>query len=92
MYQLCGAAPFEKAGAFSAAGTHQPALHAAFIASRGPVVEFGMGYFSTPMLHELSEASGRRLFSLDTDAAWVDRFRWMTSKLHRVIHVEPCCR
>jgi hypothetical protein len=51
-----------------------------------------MGYFSTPMLHELSEASGRRLFSLDTDAAWVDRFRWMTSKLHRVIHVEPCCR
>ena len=40
-------------------GTHQAVLHAAFHASTGPVVEFGMGYFSTPMLHELCRIAGR---------------------------------
>jgi len=40
-------------------GTHQPVLHAAFHASTGPVIEFGMGFFSTPMLHELCRIAGR---------------------------------
>ena len=52
------------------------------------MIEFGMGHYSTPMLHDLCAAAGRQLVSLDTDESWVDRFRWLGSASHRIIHVE----
>ena len=69
-------------------GTHQPVLYAALQATAGDVIEFGMGYYSTPMLHDLCAAAGRQLVSLDTDESWVDRFRWLGSASHRIMHVE----
>jgi len=68
-------------------GTHQAVLHAAFHATTGPVIEFGMGYFSTPMLHDLCKASGRRLVSMDTASPWVDQFRHLESDFHTILHV-----
>lgn len=38
----------------------QQVLHAAVLGTSGPVVEFGMGFFSTPMLHDLCKSAARR--------------------------------
>jgi hypothetical protein len=69
-------------------GTHQPVLLAAFHATIGPVIEFGMGHFSTPMLHELCRAHGRQLVSMDTAAPWVEQFRHLENDFHTIMHVE----
>lgn len=55
--------------------THQPVLWTVAHAARGPIAEFGCGYGSTPLLHELSDRLGVRLLTLDSNADWLDRFR-----------------
>ncbi|MFZ4100216.1 MAG: hypothetical protein ACOYKZ_07835 [Chlamydiia bacterium] len=59
--------------------THQPILYQVARATRGPIIEFGCGKGSTPLLHELCKEQGRMLISLDDDAAWLqslaDRYR-----------------
>ncbi len=67
---------------FDGHATHQPLLHAAVLETTGDVVEFGIGHYSTPMLHALCEAMGRRLVSLDTDAAWVASFAHLAAPWH----------
>ena len=54
--------------------THQPVLHE--IASRcdGPILEFGCGEGSTPLLHEVCSRRGLRLLSLETEPAWMNRY------------------
>jgi len=68
-------------------GSHQAVLYAAFHATSGPVIEFGMGYFSTPMLHELCAAAGRQLVSIDTDDSWVSQFRHLETEWHAIVSV-----
>ena len=72
---------------FDGHATHQPVLHAAVLDTTGDVVEFGMGHYSTPLLHELCGAMGRRLVSLDTDAGWVQSFAHLAAPWHRLIAV-----
>jgi hypothetical protein len=56
-------------------GTHVPILAAVVLGARpGPVVEFGMGLYSSPLLHMLCIEMDRELLSLDHDALWVERF------------------
>lgn len=49
-------------------------LVACLAASEGPVLECGLGYWSTPFLHRYCLATGRLLFSLDETREWVQRF------------------
>lgn len=51
-----------------------PALGYALGASKGPVIELGIGHFSTPFLHEFCKASGRDLYSVESDHAWRNAF------------------
>lgn len=68
--------------------THRPVLDAAVAATNGPLVEFGSGYGSTPLLHARSKNENRLLVTADHDAAWLDRFRaQMESPLHRFVQV-----
>ncbi len=56
-------------------GTHLPILASAVLQARpGPVVEYGAGLYSTPLLHMLCREMGRKLLTLDSDAAWIERF------------------
>lgn len=55
--------------------THQPVLYAAALASKGPIVEFGCGYGSTDLLHEICKKDGRLLISLDDNKKWLNRFK-----------------
>lgn len=64
-------------------GSHLPALVGALVASCGPVLEVGIGHFSTPFLHSWSAAAKRELISLEADAEWGGPFhRKYLSDLH----------
>lgn len=56
-------------------GSHLPALLCAVGASAGAVIELGVGHFSTPALHALCGAMGRKLVSVEADAKWRAEFQ-----------------
>lgn len=65
--------------------THLPVLAAAVASARpGPVLELGSGSYSTPLLHAVCAAMGRRLVTLDGDAGWLARFEAFRSEKHRL--------
>ena len=68
------------------AGTHLPVLRHMVGITTGPVLEMGMGYNSTPILHEL--CPNRLLVSLDSEAEWVEKFAGFRSATHK-IKTEP---
>ena len=54
--------------------THQQALVYALMRTGGPVVEFGSGFYSTPLLHEICKAQGRNLVTFDNNSQWLAKF------------------
>ena len=69
-------------------GTHMPILAAAVMQSRpGPVLEYGVGFYSTPMLHLLCAETGRKLLSLEGDPPWAEKFGGMRHEDHRIVGV-----
>ncbi len=57
-------------------GSHLAPLIGALAASdrKSPVLELGVGHFSTPMLHAFCMGAGRRLVSVEANAEWHDYF------------------
>ena len=71
---------------FASFATHLPALAGCVAHTDGPVLELGSGLYSTPVLHAMCQ--GRELVTTDSNAAWLDRLRYMESDTHRFVHVE----
>ncbi len=66
-------------------GSHMAALAAAVLQARpGPVLEYGVGHYSTPLLHFLCEETGRHLVSLESDPEWAARFNSMRTAQHTI--------
>ena len=65
--------------------THIPALAAVAMHTQGPIVEFGCGDYSTPLLHEICRPQQRRLLSLETDKAWASRFLDLRTPWHEIL-------
>lgn len=61
-----------------------PALTRALLKSTGPILEIGIGHFSTPFLHEWSRVTGREFMSVEANADWAARFAHCQSDLHAV--------
>lgn len=55
-------------------GTHLLPLIACVEKTSGPILELGLGWFSTPYLHYRSVLDGRYVLSVDNDKGWVKRF------------------
>lgn len=64
--------------------THLPALMRALERTSGPVLELGMGLFSTPYLHYACLLAGRLLVSYESDAAWAARFEMYRGGGHHI--------
>lgn len=67
--------------------SHYPILAAVVARTTGPVVECGVGWGSTPLLHYLCR--GRKLVSADMDERWLalwDGYRGGTHTFQRVPH------
>lgn len=66
-------------------GSHLPALLACIGATKGPVLELGVGHFSTPALHALCGAMKRSLISIESNDEWLVQFKpQYSSKQHRL--------
>jgi hypothetical protein len=66
-------------------GSHLPALMACVVVTDGPVLELGMGIFSTPVLHSLCYGS-RRLLSIDEDQTAIYNFCQLMEREHEIRH------
>lgn len=64
-------------------GSHLPALLACVMATEGPVLELGMGYFSTPILHAICHPD-RHLVSFESDAKFAAMFADFTKEYHEL--------
>jgi len=54
--------------------THIGVAAACALASRGPILELGAGFYSTPLLHAICLMCGRNLVTVDSDSRWLERF------------------
>lgn len=64
--------------------THLPMLIKFVQATKGPVVEFGSGAFSTPVLHWLCAEDKRPLYTFEHNSKYIDFARKFQSRNHRV--------
>lgn len=51
-------------------GSHLPLLTAIMDVTHGPVLELGMGMYSSPLLDMMCNVQDRRLWSFDSDKEW----------------------
>lgn len=57
-------------------GSHQPVLIKLLnTITKGDVIEFGMGEYSTHVMHYICKQQGRNMLSLETDQQWIDKFK-----------------
>jgi len=60
-------------------GTHQRMLTRAALRVEGSMLELGVGWYSTPILHEIAVCQNRRLLSHDNDPAWLEKLKLVFS-------------
>lgn len=65
-------------------GSHIPVLIDVFANSSGPVLELGMGVFSTPLLHSLCVDSKRMLVSLENNPEFFDMHTTFVDEFHQI--------
>lgn len=66
------------------AGSHVPWLGLLASRTTDAVVEFGIGAFSTTLLHVMVAMQGRKLVSYETDPAWFESYRSLESTNHHL--------
>jgi len=84
-YQVSYLAYLKDAKKMDAFSTHQPVvIHLLNTINQGDVLEFGMGWYSTPIMHLICGLQGRTLLSVDTDKEWADKFEAYKAPWHKV--------
>ena len=68
--------------------SHIPILIKAFELSKGPVLEMGMGPFSTPVLHWLCLDKKRELVSYENNPNWFNKNKIFETNSHKVTFVK----
>ncbi len=66
-------------------GSHLPALLGCLADTVGPVLELGIGHFSTPALHAFCVQANRQLTSIEQDRKWVNQFAKYRCKEHQIL-------
>ena len=61
-------------------GSHVPVLAAVLARTTGSILECGMGWWSTPLIHLV--ANGRPVLSLETDQAWSEQLEQFKNEWH----------
>ena len=64
--------------------THQRLLIAAVMRTAGPILELGVGWYSTPLLHEVGRATGRKVVTIDNNMDWLAQFQGLACDTHDV--------
>ncbi len=66
-------------------GSHLPALLACLADTVGPVLEVGIGHFSTPALHAYCNQCERTLVSVEDNPDWFKVFEKLMDRNHTII-------
>lgn len=66
-------------------GSHLPALLGCLADTVGPVLEIGIGHFSTPALHAFCVQADRRLVSVENNPEWMDKFVHLAGPQHQFV-------
>ena len=65
-------------------GSHQELLFACVARTKGPVIELGMGNYSTRQLHQMCVPYNRPLCSVETNGEWASQFDDLKCALHGI--------
>jgi len=65
-------------------GSHLPVLTKIVNLTTGPIIELGVGLYSTPYLHYACYGSKRQLVSYDNSDGWIRYFRDCRSDFHEI--------
>lgn len=68
-------------------GSHQRCLLAAALRTEGPILELGVGWYSTPLLHEIATVQKRKLYTFDNQPYWLPSFKPLQCEHHDIICV-----
>jgi hypothetical protein len=68
--------------------SYYPLLYKALEATKGEIIEMGMGFGSSPILHEYILKYKRELFSYESNLEWFNKFTDMRTGWHSVGIVE----
>jgi len=63
-------------------GSHQRCLVAAAMRTEGLIVELGVGWYSTPILHEIATVHKRKFVTFDNNAHWLKQFLRLENEWH----------
>ena len=66
-------------------GTHLPTLIKAILISKGPVIEFGCGDNSTPIVHEICMMQDRFFFSIENTKEYFDKSQRYIADGHSIL-------
>ena len=64
--------------------THMALLARCLQESSGPILELGIGNYSTPLIHLMSVSTHRRILSADFKQSWVDSFSDYRTDWHHI--------
>lgn len=71
-------------GAMDLVATHLRSLVTAALRTRGTILELGVGWYSTPVLNAIAEATRRRIVTLDNNEDWLKQFYPLRSEYHKI--------
>lgn len=81
---------YKKNKPLTAFSSHQPVLiHLLNTIKEGRVLEFGMGYNSTPIMNLICGMQDRKLLSLETDEVWLNKFIDYKGENHNILFMKP---
>ena len=63
-------------------GSHVAVLSAAIARTTGPILECGLGHWSTPLIHLMANGE-RHIISLETDVKWLEKFLHLERAWHQ---------
>ncbi len=69
-------------------GSHLPLLIKIVPMTSGSVLELGLGFFSTPVLHWLCFEKNRELVSYDDDHTFIKMFKQFPCDYHKILMVD----
>lgn len=69
-------------------GSHMPVIARVVEATQGPILELGMGIYSTPLLDLMCHEEKRSLTSFDDDPIWFEENKEWESDYHKVHFVD----
>lgn len=64
--------------------THQRCLIGAAMRTSGKILECGVGWYSTPLLHEIATVQKRPLWTVDNNPYWLAQFLSLENEWHKL--------